>query len=126
MTFSDSDESYFSQLGNAYFYMGDYVRALQHHRNDLTLTRTIGDKLGEAKALGNLGNTLKVLGKFEEALMCCKCHLEICQEHGDQVGEGRALYNLGNVYHAKVSETSTSIHQTSRLSIVPVSSSRHL
>ena len=73
------------------------------YRNDLALTRTMGDKLGEAKALGNLGNTLKVLGKFEEALMCCKSHLEICQEHGDQVGEGRALYNLGNVYHAKVS-----------------------
>ena len=82
--------------------MGEYTKAMQYHRHDLTLARTMGDRVGEAKASGNLGNTLKVLGKFEEALMCCRCHLEICQEFGDKVGEGRALYNLGNVYHAKV------------------------
>lgn len=91
----------YSQLGNAYFYMGDYVKAMQYHKHDLTLARTMGDRLGEAKASGNLGNTLKVMGKFEEAVICCRRHLEICQEHGDRVGEGRALYNLGNVYHAK-------------------------
>ena len=91
----------YSQLGNAYFYMGDYVKAMQYHKHDLTLARTMGDRLGEAKASGNLGNTLKVMGKFEEAVICCRRHLEICQEHSDRVGEGRALYNLGNVYHAK-------------------------
>lgn len=94
--------SFCSQLGNAYFYMGDYVKAMQYHKHDLTLARTMGDRLGEAKASGNLGNTLKVMGKFEEAVICCRRHLEICQEHRDRVGEGRALYNLGNVYHAKV------------------------
>ena len=41
--------------------MGDYVRAMQYHKHDLTLARTMGDRLGEAKASGNLGNTLKVL-----------------------------------------------------------------
>lgn len=91
----------YSQLGNAYFYLGDYVRAMQYHKHDLTLARTMGDRLGEAKASGNLGNTLKVIGKFEEAVICCRRHLEICREHKDRVGEGRALYNLGNVYHAK-------------------------
>lgn len=91
----------YSQLGNAYFYLGDYVKAMQYHKHDLTLARTMGDRLGEAKASGNLGNTLKVMGKFEEAVICCRRHLEICKEHKDRVGEGRALYNLGNVYHAK-------------------------
>jgi len=91
----------YSQLGNAYFYLGDYVKAMQYHKHDLTLARTMGDRLGEAKASGNLGNTLKVMGKFEEAVICCRRHLEICREHKDRVGEGRALYNLGNVYHAK-------------------------
>merc|ERR1719478_1103026 len=55
----------YSQLGNAYFYLGDYVKAMQYHKHDLTLARTMGDRLGEAKASGNLGNTLKVMGKFE-------------------------------------------------------------
>ncbi|XP_049809258.1 G-protein-signaling modulator 2 isoform X1 [Schistocerca nitens] len=91
----------YSQLGNAYFYLGDYVKAMQYHKHDLTLARTMGDKLGEAKSSGNLGNTLKVMGKFDEAMICCKRHLEISRELGDKLSEGRALYNLGNVYHAK-------------------------
>uniref|UniRef100_A0A4P6D835 Putative g-alpha gtpase interaction protein n=1 Tax=Rhodnius prolixus TaxID=13249 RepID=A0A4P6D835_RHOPR len=91
----------YSQLGNAYFYLGDYVKAMQFHKHDLTLARTMGDKLGEAKSSGNLGNTLKVMGKFDEAMICCKRHLEISRELKDKLSEGRALYNLGNVYHAK-------------------------
>lgn len=91
----------YSQLGNAYFYLGDYNKAMQYHKHDLTLARTMGDKLGEAKSSGNLGNTLKVMGKFDEAVVCCKRHLELSRELNDKLSEGRALYNLGNVYHAK-------------------------
>ncbi|ERE70543.1 G-protein-signaling modulator 1-like protein [Cricetulus griseus] len=91
----------YSQLGNAYFYLKEYSRALQFHKHDLLLARTIGDRMGEAKASGNLGNTLKVLGRFDEAIVCCQRHLDIAQEQGDKVGEARALYNIGNVYHAK-------------------------
>uniref|UniRef100_A0A8D2NAM8 G protein signaling modulator 2 n=1 Tax=Zonotrichia albicollis TaxID=44394 RepID=A0A8D2NAM8_ZONAL len=91
----------YSQLGNAYFYLQEYAKALEYHHHDLTLARTIGDQLGEAKASGNLGNTLKVLGNFEEAIVCCQRHLDISRELNDKVGEARALYNLGNVYHSK-------------------------
>ncbi|CAG0919433.1 unnamed protein product [Notodromas monacha] len=91
----------YSQLGNAYFYLGDYLKAMQYHKHDLTLARSMGDRLGEAKASGNLGNTLKVMGKFEEAILCCQRHLYISRQLDDKVGEGRALYNLGNVYHAQ-------------------------
>ncbi|XP_030674033.1 G-protein-signaling modulator 1 isoform X2 [Nomascus leucogenys] len=91
----------YSQLGNAYFYLKEHGRALEYHKHDLLLARTIGDRMGEAKASGNLGNTLKVLGRFDEAAVCCQRHLSIAQEQGDKVGEARALYNIGNVYHAK-------------------------
>nr|DBA18189.1 TPA: hypothetical protein GDO54_016467 [Pyxicephalus adspersus] len=91
----------YSQLGNAYFYLHEYNKALEYHHHDLTLARTIGDRLGEAKASGNLGNTLKVLGNFDEAILCCERHLDISRELFDKVGEARALYNLGNVYHSK-------------------------
>uniref|UniRef100_A0A8C6X8P4 G protein signaling modulator 1 n=1 Tax=Naja naja TaxID=35670 RepID=A0A8C6X8P4_NAJNA len=94
----------YSQLGNAYFYLKDYAKALEYHKHDLTLARTIGDRIGEGKASGNLGNTLKILGQFDEALVCCQRHLDISQEQGDKVGEARALYNIGNVYHAKGKE----------------------
>ncbi|XP_072309257.1 G-protein-signaling modulator 1b [Eucyclogobius newberryi] len=91
----------YSQLGNAYFYLKEYGKALEYHRHDLTLARTIGDRIGEAKASGNLGNTLKVLGRFDEAVVCCQRHLDISQEQSDKVGEARALYNIGNIFHAK-------------------------
>ncbi|KAJ8285650.1 hypothetical protein GJAV_G00029350 [Gymnothorax javanicus] len=91
----------YSQLGNAYFYLKEYAKALEYHRHDLTLARTIGDRIGEGKASGNLGNTLKVLGRFDEAAVCCQRHLDISREQGDKVGEARALYNIGNVFHAK-------------------------
>uniref|UniRef100_A0A3P8NB99 G protein signaling modulator 2 n=1 Tax=Astatotilapia calliptera TaxID=8154 RepID=A0A3P8NB99_ASTCA len=91
----------YSQLGNAYFHLQDYAKALEFHRHDLTLTRTIGDLVGEAKASGNLGNTLKVLGRFDEAVVCCQRHLDIARDMNDKVGQARALYNFGNVYHAK-------------------------
>ena len=45
----------------------------QYHKHDLTLARTMGDRLGEAKASGNLGNTLKVVKYFQstEYLFVC-------------------------------------------------------
>ncbi|XP_007945228.1 G-protein-signaling modulator 1 [Orycteropus afer afer] len=101
----------YSQLGNAYFYVKEYPRALAYHKHDLLLARTIGDRMGEAKASGNLGNTLKVLGRFDEAIVCCQRHLDIAQEQGDKVGEARALYNIGNVYHAKGKHLSWSTTQ---------------
>ncbi|XP_053499305.1 G protein signaling modulator 2, like isoform X1 [Ictalurus furcatus] len=91
----------YSQLGNAYFHLQDYTKALEFHRHDLTLTRTIRDQPGEAKASGNLGNTLKVLGRYDEAAACCQRHLDISRTLHDKVGQARALYNYGNVYHAK-------------------------
>uniref|UniRef100_A0A3Q2GIS1 G-protein-signaling modulator 2-like n=1 Tax=Cyprinodon variegatus TaxID=28743 RepID=A0A3Q2GIS1_CYPVA len=76
----------YSQLGNAYFHLQEYNKALEYHRHDLTLTRTIGDELGEAKASGNLGNTLKVLGRYGEAVVCCQRHLDITRAVVDKVG----------------------------------------
>jgi tetratricopeptide (TPR) repeat protein len=75
----------YSQLGNAYFFLQEYEKALEFHRHDLTLTRTLADREGEAKASGNLGNTLKVLGKFDEAVVCCMRHLELSKESSNEV-----------------------------------------
>ncbi|XP_075434979.1 G-protein-signaling modulator 1 isoform X3 [Ascaphus truei] len=101
----------YSQLGNAYFYLKEYSKALEYHKHDLTLARSIADRIGEAKASGNLGNTLKILGQFDEATACCQRHLDISQEQGDKVGEARALYNAGNVFHAKGKQLSWNMPQ---------------
>uniref|UniRef100_A0A3B3RT93 G protein signaling modulator 1 n=1 Tax=Paramormyrops kingsleyae TaxID=1676925 RepID=A0A3B3RT93_9TELE len=101
----------YSQLGNAYFYLKEYGKALEFHRHDLTLARTIGDRIGEGKASGNLGNTLKVLARYDEAVVCCQRHLDISREQEDKVGEARALYNIGNVFHAKGKQQSWGCNQ---------------
>ncbi|KAG8447508.1 hypothetical protein GDO86_014855 [Hymenochirus boettgeri] len=101
----------YSQLGNAYFYLKEYVKALEYHKHDLMLARSIGDRIGEAKASGNLGNTLKILGQYDEAIVCCQRHLDISQELGDRVGEARALYNAGNVFHARGKQLCWSVPQ---------------
>lgn len=107
----------YSQLGNAYFSLGDYQRALEYHKQDVELVQRIGDEAAEAKACGNLGNTYKMLGKFDEAAVYCRRYLSICQKLNDKVGEGRALYNLGNVYHTQGKRLiGTCEHELSELS----------
>ena len=64
------------------------LNIMNHHHVfefHFSIFRTLGDKLGEAKASGNLGNTLKVLGKFDEAIACCERHLDISRELNDKV-----------------------------------------
>lgn len=121
----------YSQLGNGYFYLADYEKALDYHRLDLSLAQhrfhhynhhhhqqphhavepssshsssssaSTSDLISEAKAFGNLGNTLKMLGRYHEAIAHCERHLALARQVGDAVGEGRALYNLANVYHTE-------------------------
>ena len=56
--------------------------------------RTLGDRVGEAKASGNLGNTLKVLGKFDEAIACCHRHLDLSRELKDRVRSRGQLFKI--------------------------------
>ena len=75
----------YSQLGNAYYYLEDFSKAIEYHRQDLTIARQMGDKLGEAKACGNIGSALKAMGQFDEAIACCRMQLDLARELGDRV-----------------------------------------
>ncbi|XP_076822808.1 G-protein-signaling modulator 2-like isoform X1 [Clavelina lepadiformis] len=91
----------YCQLGNAYISLGDFVKAVQYHRHDRTLARTINDLAGEAKASGNLSSTLKMMERYDEAIVCCQRHLDISRELSIKSEEARALYNMANIYHLK-------------------------
>ena len=75
----------YSQLGNAYFYLEDHGKALEFHKQDLTVARAMGDKQGEAKACGNIGSALKALGQFDEAIACCRMQVDLAREIADKV-----------------------------------------
>ncbi|MEJ1271816.1 hypothetical protein NN561_002662 [Cricetulus griseus] len=95
----------YSQLGNAYFYLKEYSRALQFHKHDLLLARRnlslvkeLGDRAAQGRAYGNLGNTHYLLGNFTEATTFHKERLAIAKEFGDKAAERRAYSNLGNAH----------------------------
>ena len=45
----------FSGLGNAYYSLGDYPKAIDYHQQALNIAQEIGNKSDFASALGNLG-----------------------------------------------------------------------
>uniref|UniRef100_A0A1I8JKA3 TPR_REGION domain-containing protein n=1 Tax=Macrostomum lignano TaxID=282301 RepID=A0A1I8JKA3_9PLAT len=79
----------YSQLGNIYFYLKKFDKALEYHQLDLELSRSILDKAGEAKASGNLGNALKALGRLDEAAVQFQLQLGLARETEDKVGRVR-------------------------------------
>ncbi|XP_055342110.1 G-protein-signaling modulator 2-like [Paramacrobiotus metropolitanus] len=90
------------QLGNAYFYLENYDKALEYHTKDMRIASEMKDTRGEAKASGNIAMTLKSLGQFEAAVACGQRQLELYRAAGDDpVAVSRALYNLGNIHLAK-------------------------
>src|SRR5262245_41663769 len=65
----------------------------------LALSREVGDRAGEAKALGGLGNVDFALGDCTSARRRQEECLALWRELGDRAGEASALGNLGNVDH---------------------------
>ncbi|MFD6294058.1 SAV_2336 N-terminal domain-related protein, partial [Streptomyces sp. NPDC060235] len=61
----------------------------------LDTCKTLGDRLGEGKALTNFGNALQELRRFEEALDAHTAATTAFRELGDRHGEANALTNLG-------------------------------
>lgn len=84
----------YSQLGNAYFYLEQYSKSLECHKNDLTLARKMGDKLGEAKASGNIASALKALGQYDESIACCMMQLDLARTISNKVSPCLCLSSL--------------------------------
>ena len=62
----------YSILGIAYYSLGDFSKAIDHHGLDLAIAKEVGDRAGEGRAYGNLGTghmhlneDVKVVAYFE-------------------------------------------------------------
>jgi tetratricopeptide (TPR) repeat protein len=75
----------YNQMGNAYFNLQDYARALEYHKKDLELSEQFGDEPGRAKACGNVGNALQLLGDYDEAILYLLRNLDISKKLNDAV-----------------------------------------
>lgn len=91
----------YSQMGNAYFALRDFQKALKYHQLDLETAQILNDRSGLAKAHGNIGNTYKALGNFDLAYEHSSSHLQLARELGDRECEARALYNMGSIFHCE-------------------------
>ncbi|WP_149988953.1 tetratricopeptide repeat protein, partial [Microcystis aeruginosa] len=52
----------YNNLGNVYYSLGEYQKAIDFCQQSLAITREIGDRGGEAKSYNNLGNVYYSLG----------------------------------------------------------------
>ena len=89
-----------NRLGNAYYRLGEYRKAISYHEKTLEISQQLEDRAGEGAAYCNLGNAYKALGEYRKAISYHEKDLEISQQLEDRAGEGKAYGNLGNAYKA--------------------------
>ena len=89
-----------TRLGNAYYSLGQFQKAIQYHKKSLKIDRELGNREGEGASLGNLGNAYYSLGEFHTAIDYYQQALEIARALGERSGEGASLGNLGNAYNS--------------------------
>lgn len=90
-----------TSLGHVYTAIGDYPNALASHKQCVQLVKQMGDRLQEAREIGNVGAVYLAMGDFDSAVDCHTQHLRIARRLGNQVEEARAYSNLGSSHHYK-------------------------
>ena len=88
----------YGNLGNVYWSVGDFKKAIEYHKLHLKIAEEVGDKHGKGNAYGNLGNAFYRLGDFKKAIEYHNVHLKIAKEVGDKHGESSTYGNLGSAY----------------------------
>ncbi|MBC7879755.1 MAG: tetratricopeptide repeat protein [Anaerolineae bacterium] len=87
-------------IGNAYYSLGEYQKAIDYHTKSLQMALQIGDKQGEGAAYGNLGLVYRIVGEYQKAIEFQNKRLQIALQMGDKEAEGQAYLNLGGAYYS--------------------------
>jgi tetratricopeptide (TPR) repeat protein len=90
---------FLGNLGNAYFFEGQFRQAAEYYEQALVIAREVGDRWHEGWWLGNLGNIYRDLEGATEAIEYYEQALAIAREVGYRKEEGVWLGNLGATYH---------------------------
>jgi tetratricopeptide (TPR) repeat protein len=88
-------------LGSAYQNLGSFSKALEHHKEHLTMAKKVGDRAGEGEAYANLGIAYDSQADFSKAIEHHAQCLAIAKEVCSRAGEGRAYGNLGIAYQSQ-------------------------
>ncbi|CAH3184394.1 unnamed protein product, partial [Porites lobata] len=58
----------YGNLGNIYFYLGDFQRAIEYHKQSLSIAKEVSDMTAEGRAYGNLGKAYHSFDDFQQAI----------------------------------------------------------
>ncbi len=105
--------------GTVHRQLGDFERARGCYERALALSRTSGNRRGEAEVLNSLGTVAHLQRHYLEAAQFFRLALETHMAVGDQAGQGMTLLNLsmterdaGNYHQAQAYlSTALEIHQ---------------
>ncbi|MDZ7956474.1 MAG: tetratricopeptide repeat protein [Aulosira sp. DedQUE10] len=86
----------FFRLGVAYYYLGYYLKTIEHCQQALLMAREVGDRQVETNALCWLGRAYHRLRQHQRAIEFNEPSLKIAREIGDAKLEAQVLINLGN------------------------------
>ena len=100
-TFLEDQESLakvYNLLGNVYFNLSDYPKALEYSQKALFICEEIRNNDGIAKNLGNIGLVHNNLSDYPKALEYYSTALHINEEIGNKKSIANNLLNIGIVY----------------------------
>ncbi len=93
-----NESACYTNLGNAYYSLGDFRKAIEYHEKSLKIAKDIGDRAVESKCYGNLGVAYRNLKDFRKAIEYHEKSLKIAKDIGDRAVESKCYTNLGNAY----------------------------
>jgi diguanylate cyclase (GGDEF)-like protein len=88
----------YETVGWTYFFLGDYVQALDHLTSALRIAEETGDKSLEAYALDRIASVQGSAGQLVVSLETHERALAMQRHQGDRLGEAHALNNMAYTY----------------------------
>lgn len=90
---------FLANIGNLYYNLGQFERALDYHRQALELRKKAGNDSAIAASLANIGNVCNKLGQFDQALDYHQQALNLFEKAANVQGIIASCDGLGNVYY---------------------------
>ena len=109
--------SLLSDLSNMLFNQGQILTSMETISQVLEINREIGDRINEAKNVGNRGVIWLQLGALREAGPDIEAALEMSRTVGDRTSEGAHLANLSRLMLMQGNETLALTHARAGLDI---------
>lgn len=100
-TYPDAIHGYsieLGNLGNIYHDIGNYKAAIKYQLSHLEISRKIGDRQGEGRALMRLGRTYYAINEVFKAIQNLKQSLTISKKIEDSKAQLTAWETLSNIY----------------------------